>query len=240
MPLSMLGGVETIRTGENAEVEIKRTDGCATKMWNHMKKEFGDDWRDWPVVGCGKGFSPWKNGPSMVLVMEVEDDTHLSIIAERPPMSVDQAFKNTRAMAAKDVLENLDLVRLYNMLSNSYPMDKEFMDTDSFTDKYILGVNMYPIDDWKKSDREYMSVMSWIRVAYLIAAGHDGVIMKELREIAFAIEDVNPKIMEINVSMSKERLLKMAREKARLGARIPATLEDIDQLTKHVSRIAVE
>ena len=50
-------------------------------------------------------------------------------------------------MAATEVLENLDLVRLYNMLSNAYPMDKEFMDTDGFTDKYILGVNMYPIDD---------------------------------------------------------------------------------------------
>ena len=192
MPLSMLGGVETIRTGENAELDLKRTDGCATKMWSHMTKEFGENWRDWPVVGCGKGFSPWKNGPSMVLVMEVEDNKHMNIIAERPPTEVSQAFKNTRAMAAKEVLVNLDLVRLYNMLSNSYPMDKEFMDSDDYTNKYILGVNMYPIKRWKETDREYMSVMSWIRFAYLVAAGHDNVIMNELREIAFAIEDENP------------------------------------------------
>ena len=45
--------------------------------------------------------------------------------------------------------------------------------------------------------------------------------------------------MEINGSMTKVRLLKKAREKMRL-ARIPTTLEDVDQLTKHISKVAME
>ena len=142
-------------------------------------------------------------------------------------------------MAAKEVLVNLDLTRLYNMLSNSYPMDKEFMETYDYTNKYILGVNVYPIKKWKEIDREYMSVMSWIRFAYLVAAGHDNVIMNELREIAFAIESDNPTVLEINGSMTKARLLKMAREKM-MTKRIPTTLEDVDRLGKHISRVAIE
>ena len=81
--------------------------------------------------------------------MELDTDHHMSIIAERPPTTIDQAFKATRAMAAKDVLKNLDLVKLYNWLSNSYPMDKEYEDTVGVNGvRQILGVSRYPIKKW--------------------------------------------------------------------------------------------
>ena len=227
-----------LEQAKNAELHNKKKDGNANRMWDHMSKEFGENWRDWPVVGCGTGFAPWKKGPSMVLVMETEKNKHMSIIAERPPTEVAQAFKRTRAMAAKEVLGNLDLTKLYNMLSNSYPMDKEFTDNSNYQNKYILGVSKYPIVKWKEIDREYMSVMSWIRFAYLVAAGHNNEIMNELREISFAIDSDDPDVRTYNGSMTKKRLLKMAREKM-MTKKIPTTVEEVDLLGKYVSRVAI-
>ena len=170
----------------------------------------------------------------------MDTDHHMSIIAERPPTTIDQAFKATRAMAAKEVLKNLDLVKLYNWLSNSYPMDKEYEDTVGVNGvRQILGVSRYPIKEWEKNSREYMSVSSWIRFAYFIAAGHDSVVMQELREIAFAIEDDDPDQQTYKGSMSKERLLKKAQERLRNGTPIPESKEAVDQLGKNIAILKV-
>ena len=84
-----------------------------------------------------------------------------------------------------------------------------------------------------------MSVSSWIRFAYFIAAGHNGVVMQELREIAFAIENDDSETQTMNCGMTKERLLNMAREKIRNGAQIPETTEAVDQLGNHVARLEI-
>ena len=168
--------------------------------------------------------------------MELDDDHHMSIIAERPPTPIDDAFKATKAMAYREVVKNLDLVKLYNWLSNAYPMDKEYVDTVGVNSmRQILGVSRYPIREWEKNSREYMSVSSWIRFAYFIAAGHDSVVMKELREIAFAIEDDNPAQQTYKGNLSKEKLLKKAYEKLVNGTPIPETKEAVDQLGKHIA-----
>ena len=118
-------------------------------------------------------------------------------------------------------------------------MDKEYVDTVGFSDKQILGVSRYPIKLWEASSREYMSVSSWIRFAYFIAAGHDSVVMQELREIAFAIENNDPAQQTQNCSMTKERLLKKAQERLRNGTQIPDTKEAVDQLGKNVAALKI-
>ena len=91
------------------ERDVKKVDGFATKMWNHMVKEFGEDWREWPIVGCGARFMPYKYGPSMVLVMEVNEGEFVSVLAERPPTLIDEAFKATRVISYRQVMEHLVL-----------------------------------------------------------------------------------------------------------------------------------
>ena len=84
-----------------------------------------------------------------------------------------------------------------------------------------------------------MSVSSWIRFAYFIAAGHDSVVMQELREIAFAIEDDNPAQQTYKGSMSKERLLKKAQEKLRNGTSIPESKEAVNQQGKNIATLKI-
>ena len=64
-----------------AELEAKKTDGSAIKMWDHMMLTFGNDWKEWPMVGCGAGFAPFRNGPSMLLEMEVNENEFVGIVA---------------------------------------------------------------------------------------------------------------------------------------------------------------
>ena len=208
-------------------------------MWNHMTKEFGDEWEKWPIAGCGAGFPAFKRGPSMVLVMEIDAGEYMSIVAERPPELIDQAFKATRAMAYHEVMKHLDLVKLYNWLSNVYPMDKEYVEKTGFNKKEILGVNVYPIKKWEAESREYMSSTSWIRFAYFLAAGHDGPAMTELRTIEFAIEDVNPAQQEYKSSLSKKNILKKAQEKLLAGMKIPETKEDVNRMGSHIAKYVV-
>ena len=170
----------------------------------------------------------------------MDDDHHMSIIAERPPTPIDDAFKATKAMAYREVVKNLDLVKLYNWLSNAYPMDKEYVDKVGVNSmREILGVSRYPIKEWEKNSREYMSVSSWIRFAYFIAAGHDSIVMKELREIAFAIEDDDPVRQTYKGSMCKKTLLKKAYEKLVEGTKIPDTKEAVNKLGKHIAKYTV-
>ena len=64
----------------------------ATEMWNYNVEVFGDDWKKWPVPGCCKAFSPFKFGPSMVLIIDNGDGKMMSIQAARPPTLIDDAI----------------------------------------------------------------------------------------------------------------------------------------------------
>merc|ERR1712086_396092 len=83
----------------NAEKRLGKTNGCATQMWDNMVAGFGEDWRKWPIKGCGAGFKPYSNGPSMILEMEVDEGQHLSLLAERPPDILNHAFKEAKLVA---------------------------------------------------------------------------------------------------------------------------------------------
>ena len=168
--------------------------------------------------------------------MEIDAGDYMSIIAERPPDMIDQAFKATRAMAYKEVTKHLDLVKLYNWLSKVYPMDKEYAAKNALGDKKIKGVVLYPIKQWEAERREYMSCTNWIRIAYLLAAGHDGPVMRELREIAFAIEG-DDLTKQYNIAqLSNHNILKKAQEKSMAGLKIPETKEEVNKVGRHIEK----
>ena len=115
-------------------------------------------------------------------------------------------------------------------------MDKEYVEKTGFDKKEILGVNVYPIKKWEAESRGYMSSTSCIRIAYFLAAGHDGPVMKELREIAFAIEDENPAKQSYNAQLSKKNILKKAQEKVMTGTKTPETKEDVNKVGRHIGK----
>ena len=128
--------------------------GPASKMWDHMMLTFGCCWEKWPIIGCGAGFTPYKKGPSMVVEMEVERDTFMSVLAEMPPIMIDEALKATKIISYKQIAKTLDFVKLFNWLSNVFPMDPEFAYSQSnggwgdfsAEKKKVMGVNKYPLE----------------------------------------------------------------------------------------------
>ena len=52
---------------DEKEANVK---GGASMMRQKMAEQYSDDWRTWPIVGCGKKFKPWANGGSMVVELD--------------------------------------------------------------------------------------------------------------------------------------------------------------------------
>ena len=209
-----------------AEKASKRADGPACQMWKHMIENFGDDWKTWPISGCGRGFKAYGRGPSMILEMEVEADNHVSLLAERPPEILNMAFKEAKIVAWKVISANLNLVELFDWLSNTFPMDKEF-GTKGWNGKSIKGVNSFPLEKWNETNREFMTTKSWIRFAFFLAAGHDSVAMNDLRQLAHGVEDEDDAKELANGNLGKVKVLKMAANKLYGGNPAPATHEAV-------------
>merc|ERR1712153_28175 len=172
----------------NAEKRLGKTNGCATQMWDNMVAGFGEDWKTWPIKGCGRGFTPYANGPSMIWEMEMEEGNHLSLLAERPPDILNHAFKEAKLVAWNALKKKVNFTEIFDWLSNTCPMDKEYV-TRGWNGKAIKGVNSFPLELWNNSRREYMTVKSYINLAFFFAAGHDSVVMNDLRNLAHGVED---------------------------------------------------
>ena len=124
----------------------------------------------------------------MILEMEVEAGKHVSLLAERPPGILNMSFKEAKIVAWKVTSANLNMVELFDWLSNTFPMDKEF-GTKGWNGKSIRGVNRFPLGKWNDTHRECMATKSCIIFAFFLAAGHDSVVMNDLRMMAHGIED---------------------------------------------------
>ena len=136
------------------------------------------------------------------------------------------AFKEAKVVAWKLISANLDLVKLFDWLSNTFPMDKEY-GTTGWNGKSIKGVNKFPLDKWNKTNREFMTTKSWIRFAFFLAAGHDSEVMNQLILMAHGIEDESEAKQSYNANLGKVKLLNLAKEKMMNGNPAPATHEDV-------------
>ena len=54
-------------TGEDADPQVEA-------LVDSLRHEYGEDYTQWPKVGCGAKFRPWKNGPSRVVEMRQTTD----------------------------------------------------------------------------------------------------------------------------------------------------------------------
>ena len=115
-----------LKQAMQAEADAKIEMGPASRMWDHMCLTFGCCWEKWPIIGCGAGFVPYKKGPSMAVEMEFEKDKFMSVLTERPPTMIDEALKATKIISYQQIAKTLDFVKLFNWLSNVFPMDPEF------------------------------------------------------------------------------------------------------------------
>ena len=226
----MLVGMEAAGAGDECRKEIGEDAWDSTQMWDNMVAGFGEDWKKWPIKGCGRGFTPYANGPSMVLEMEMQEGVHLSLLAERPPDILNHAFKEAKLVAwnelKKEMRFTINFAEMFDWLSNTFPMDKEYV-TKGWEGQVILGVNKFPLDLWNASQREFMTQKSWIGLAFYVAAGHDSVVMNELRNLAHGVEALTNDQELINGNLGKKKVLALAAKKCSQGIFAPRTAEEV-------------
>ena len=180
----------------NDELDTQgRADGPARGVYMQMQNEWGHDHNeDWPIVGCGCGFRPYSDGPSMTLNVKMDENEYDNIMSERLPTVLDDAFKAARHMTTSELCDGLDAVAVYKWLPIAFPQNFELKDEK--TGKNIYGVAQYPIKKWEKVGRPYMSAGSWIKFAMMI--GKDKPELAKLVEIAECYEDTDSDAHKFN------------------------------------------
>ena len=159
--------------------------------------------------------------------MQTGTEEFLSIQAVRPPTLIDDAFKKTAAMEYRKVVRNSNLTQLWEWLPFAYPLDSAFADRDSLSDKKFLGINKYPIEKWRTTDRPFMTSQSWMVFAMTVAAGHDEECMERLMKLGFAMFDPNPKQAQYNQDLGEKKLIKRAQDKLAQGQTYPRDLQEV-------------
>ena len=77
---------------------------------------------EWPIVGCGKGFIPYKNGPR-ILNIDTGKNEYKAMMSSRLPQLLDDAVKQARHLSLADLCDNLDIDAVFRWLPMAFPFD---------------------------------------------------------------------------------------------------------------------
>ena len=160
--------------------------------------------------------------------MQLGDGRFESVAATRPPTVIEDAFKKTKCASVAKVIRKLDLGMIYDWLPATFPLDRAYADVDRFSNKVFLGINKYPLDEWKKTSRPYMSDVSWVVFALLLAAGKtEEPGMEHLMEMALGMYTRDPKEMEYSRNLSVKNVRKRAWERYQDKTKYPKDMQEV-------------
>ena len=87
--------------------------GPVRKVYTDMQRLWGEEPQEWAVGGCGQGFRPYSEGPSMTLSVLTQKDEGEekweALMAERLPQVLDDAIKGSRHISLDQLCNNMDL-----------------------------------------------------------------------------------------------------------------------------------
>ena len=132
-----------------------------------LTEKFGKDINSWPQIGCGAGFRPWANGPS--LVMEVctdpEKDEWEAFISERIPQVIDDCIKAANLADLEKAFGKLTPEKVYSCFPVLLPKTNHYVHNG-----FVLrGIAKYPVDEWMKKERPVMTAQMWVLLVRTIA-----------------------------------------------------------------------
>ena len=152
------------------------------KGWvDDMYKEYGDE-ENWPKIGCGATFVPWKKGMSMVAEVKCADGRWEAFVADRLPTQLDDEIKRVHAaffLAGKKLNEE----ELLKIIPISFPMTNHL--------KGFKSIAKYPVDEWEKRNYPCFTTKSWCKLAMMIAS-KDLTNLHKCFDIAKKIDDQTP------------------------------------------------
>ena len=206
------------------EEEQGTKDGPVKKVYQEMQELWDENVLDWPVVGCGRGFRAYSDGPSMVLSVLTKKDggeeSWEAMMAERLPQNLDDAVKRTRHISLDTLCNNMDPDKIYRMMPMSFPVspDNEVMVTPpgdwnqaAGPPKKVCGVVQYPVKQWKECGAHYLSGTSWCKL--MMVLGSNNPEMAEIVEIAESYEGRHHDSHSLNM----KNLKKQQEERVRNG-----------------------
>ena len=183
------------------EVNVKGlVDGPVKELYKAMEAEWGPDHLQWPIVGCGQGFNPSKDVPSMTFNVELEDGWK-AIMSERLPTVLDDAFKSARLMSMSELCDGLNVELIFKWLPMAFPQG--FNVAEARTGRPIHGVAQYQIEKWKQPGRPYMTVEYWIKCCMIVGEGKPK--LAENVEVAEMFEDTNHEDHKYNLKNMRKR-----------------------------------
>ena len=146
---------------EEAELEP----GSAAADWyNEFRGEYGEDFNEWPRIGCKQGFRAFANGASCVMELMVGDKWQ-AFVSERLPPQLDDALKGRNYECFKGACSQLTAREIYNALPMCFPMTH----TLNVGGKQFRGVARYPLKEWEANGSPVMTQKCWAKFCMKVA-----------------------------------------------------------------------
>ena len=144
-----------------------------TKIWDNMVLNYGKDWHQWPILGCGRGFVAYSKGPSMCLNVHLENNSK-SIACVRPPDIIRDAFDVLKLGQLSQVLRKVGLENLFLLFTLAFPIHEKYQVRHrGWTGQEVsmVGFCKYPLEDWRSIDRPFFTNYGWWFFAMVMSMG---------------------------------------------------------------------
>ena len=148
----------------------KEGPGLAYETVKELEKDYGEDKAQWPQIGCGCDFYPWKKGYSMVCEIEMDVNGQRrweAFLSDRLPTSLDIVMKQMNKDAISKAFGQVSPSELYRQMPMMFPMTHIHEEGG----RSIPCVAKYPINLWEKqaAERVTFDIHTWALICIAIA-----------------------------------------------------------------------
>ena len=131
-----------------------------------MKTAYGEV-SQFPHIGCGANYLPWKRGPSMVceIQMRAGSGDWEAFLADHTPPALDDMLKKLNFDALSKAFSELSPETIYTAIPMTMPMTH----LATAGGRTMAGVARYPVDAWIAADAPTFTNERWAMICLLIA-----------------------------------------------------------------------
>ena len=139
-------------------------DSPAARWFNDMLAAHGSV-SEFPHVGCGANYVPWKRGASMVCEIQLRNSSWEAFLADHTPPALDDQFKKIRYDALTQAFSALTPEFMMSAIPMTMPMT--YLKVEG--GKKMEGVAHYPIDQWMLAGNPTFTNEKWAMMCLMIA-----------------------------------------------------------------------
>ena len=139
----------------------------AEALFYDMMKTYRD-LKEFPHIGCGATFAPWKRGPSMVCEVQMKGSSsgRGACLADFTPTALDDQLKKVSYMVLSSALGKLSP----EVMLKAIPMTMPMTHLMTINGKQMEGIAKYPLDAWIKAGNPCFTEEKWAMMCMMLAA----------------------------------------------------------------------